>query len=85
MIRLPTDWTGFTPDVSDDAAMTAFLAKHPEEIGAELEVLRTGGGILIRRKHEQTRRQHSNGDVLDDGDSSGVHLDSRAGIGEVTG
>jgi len=85
MIYLPTDWTGYTPDVSDDAAMTAFLAKHPEEIGAELEILRTGGGILIRRKHGRRARQGSHDDVLVDGSSGNSGMASDAGDHEVTG
>ena len=33
----PGDYMGFASDTTDDAAMTAFLIKHPEEIhGLEL-------------------------------------------------
>jgi len=62
----PGDYMGFASDTTDDAAMTAFLIKHPEEIGAKLETLRTGGCILIRRKRGeqdgQLHREDSSGD-----------------------
>ena len=47
------DYQGYSPDTTNDAAMTAFLVKHPEEIGARLEVLRTDSCLLIRVRDEQ--------------------------------
>ena len=71
----PSDYQGYTPGTTEDAAMVAFLMKHPEEIGAELEVLRTASCILVRRK-----RGHRERDELDRygaGDSAGdsVHTE----------
>ena len=48
----PGDYQGYTPNATNDAAMTAFLVKHPEEIGAKLEIHRDGGCILIRRRQD---------------------------------
>jgi len=79
------DYWGYSPDTTDDAAMTAFLVKHPEEIGAKLEILRTNSCILIRRVTDGGQiEQYNNGDGSDDGDSSDLHMASNARIGEVT-
>ena len=51
----PGDYQGYSSNTTDDAAMTAFLMKHPEEIGAELEIHRDDGCILIRRKQDGRR------------------------------
>ena len=68
----PGDYQGYSSDTMDDAAMTAFLVKHPEEIGAELEMLRTDSCILIRRRNSECRKvnkldRHSTGDHPDIG------------------
>jgi len=47
------DYQGYSPDTADDAAMVAFLVKHPEEIGAKLEILRTDSCLLIRRAQDE--------------------------------
>ena len=47
------DYQGYSPDTADDAAMTAFLVKHPEEIGAKLEIFRTDSCLLIRVRDER--------------------------------
>uniref|UniRef100_A0A6H1ZC21 Uncharacterized protein n=1 Tax=viral metagenome TaxID=1070528 RepID=A0A6H1ZC21_9ZZZZ len=51
----PGDYQGYTPNATNDAAMTAFLVKHPEEIGAKLEIHRDDGCILIRRRQDGRR------------------------------
>jgi len=51
----PGDYQGYSSDTTNDAAMTAFLVKHPEEIGAKLEIHRDDGCILIRRRHDGHR------------------------------
>ena len=77
-------YQGYSPDTTDDGAMTAFLTKHPEEIGAELETLRTDTCILVRRR--QDGQAHGSGDHVDglgDANGSGFHLADSAGIDEV--
>ena len=53
MIRRPTDASGFTLDTSDDDAIKAHLAKHPEDAGHELTVERDGATVQVRRNQEE--------------------------------
>jgi len=79
------DYEGYWPSTPDDVAITAFLAKHPEEIGAELEVVATGGCLLVRRRHERGQnRQRHHGDVLASSARGGLGVAAGTGIGEVT-
>jgi len=81
----PGDYQGYSSDTSDDAAMTAFLMKHPEEIGAKLEIHRDGGCLLIRRATDGRQiRQHNSGDVPGDGTGGGAGASDGAGDREVT-
>ena len=79
----PGDYTGYSPDTTDDGAMAAFLVKHPEEIGAALETIRTGGCVLIQRRRDgQAHGANHNGDVLADGSRGGADV-ADAARGEV--
>ena len=74
----PGDYMGFASGTTDDAAMTAFLAKHPEEIGAALEIHRDNGCILIRRK-QSGRRTVNELDRDDIGNNPGDSVSTEQG------
>jgi len=81
----PGDYQGYSSNTTDDAAMTAFLAKHPEEIGAKLETLRTDSCILIRRATDGRQvGKHNSDNVSGDDSGSGADTSDGARIGEVT-
>jgi len=81
----PGEYAGWTTDTTDDAAVIAFRVKHPEEIGAALEIHRDGACILIRRRDGQAHGTGDNGDVPNDGTSGGVAVAGSTGDNEVTG
>ena len=71
----PGEYAGWTIDATDDEAVTAFRVKHPEEIGAELEIHRDGACILVRRRQDgQAHGANHNGNVLADGSRGGADV-----------
>ena len=81
----PGEYAGWTTDTTDDAAVIAFRVKHPEELGAMLEIHRDGACILIRRAtNGQANGTGNSGNVLDDGNSGGADVADAARDNEVT-
>ena len=82
----PGDYEGWTTDTTDDAAVISFRVKHPEELGAMLEIHRDGACILVRRAtNGQAHGMGDHGDVSNDGSRGGADVADAARSGVTDG